>query len=143
MREVPKEEEMFVMAMFAADFGHYVQELMPGKTRFAFEAALLHSIGRMPEGGYVSTSCITGDGKRYAVSFDFDDPMFRRLYYLLPAVDQALVTKAFAAPVDDFVFLQFASPVLVDMETRLGEPTEGAFEVFVPFVVTRVGALGV
>jgi hypothetical protein len=126
-------------ANFKPDLGIYVSKNAPDTETYIFGPVSLSTIARVDTGGYAATTGLEIDGQRFAATFDFDRKRLQDLLGLMPPVFQRRVRARLSK--------HQSKPCLVELpeiqcclQCRLGEVTDGSYEVFIPFKVTEVTA---
>lgn len=89
-----------------------------------------------------ATMSITGtavyDGSEYAVTFDIPMTLFEELFASAPASVIHVVTSGLERPHNFPATIVLPELFRVGVRARLGQPVRGAFEDFIPFIVSEV-----
>jgi hypothetical protein len=94
-------------------------------------------VGRVDEDLYTLDARADVDGVDHVANIDLDGATWAALLSKLPAEQVRIVAQAGDAPIGDFVELPFVAAAFFCCE--LGEPQDGADEIFIPLQALAVG----
>jgi len=121
----------------AKDLGLHLKRL--GFDQFEnifFPAVPLTNIGQIDPEMYSTSGCVTNDGEKYVVTFDFDALTFQQLKGRIPDVAFNDLSKREPGPRKSIAFPNRAFVVHIDC--RVGDKLEeNADEIFQPLIVNR------
>lgn len=93
-------------------------------------------------GGVTTFMCIPVEGKDHACTFDFGEDIIESLIRCLPRTTAIVLSNLIEAPDSVGSTYELPEVATVDLVCRLGSPTEGTNESFIPLEVTSLSPAG-
>jgi hypothetical protein len=125
-------------ASFKPDYGAHMHRSGYSGVDMNFYSIPADHITFLDEQSMSITGSTVVDGAEYAITFDIPMAFFEEFFANAPDHMIDVLTSGLEAGHDFPVTVVLPEPHTVSLRAQLGEPVEGAFEVFVPIVVSQV-----
>ena len=120
------------------DYGIWLRDNgVSQQTEITFSDLPLRHLDVVSAGHYCTTAATVVDGRRYAVTFDFDDSILEQIIFLLPDVLASSVRPALKAASGPASF-ELLRLVRLQATARIGTLQDGRDEQFLPLVIEKI-----